>query len=611
MTVGATVAIGLGVLAAGAAYGAQHINSTKTELEDSVSVLTNSVDGVESLDVATAHASLAEAQARLSSASKKLTSPVWKLAALLPVGAQNTDAVRALVDRSLVAVSVADGFLRTDPTGRLRRADGSINVGSLNEFIPTLLELRKSLTGLNERLASDHGPWIVSPVRAKIDRFTPYVQRALEKVDTATNAAESLPEILGADKPRRYLMVFPTPAEARGSGGAIGNWGEIEVDNGKVSLKRFDRILALRRPDQPWQERADTFTPGYQARYAQFTPKQFFENLLVSPDFPSNAYALAGQYFELTGSSVDGVISVDPLGLAAVLALEGPLTVEGLAEPVTSENASRLLLHDLYVQAGETQEGRVSILEEIARATFDRITDIPLDEPARIADNLGPALRSRRVQIWSKNPRSQAYLTTVGASGRYLPDFEKKGQLDRFGVVMQNAGGNKIDWYVSRTIDYKAQVDEQNRISATAIVDVQNLAPPTGLPSYIIGNVITGRQVPFGTATEIISIYSRLELESASVSGEPIVMKRSTDLGLNVYDVFIDVAPMSHATMELTFKGQLDTSQGSPKTYDVDLLYQPQVNPDSYTVTVSNTTVSGTRKVVLSKPETINFPTHP
>ncbi len=571
------------VLAAGAGvvFAARQVRTTKGNFETAVNSLSNAIDPVEALDVEKASAALGVATSDLNRARESLDRPLWRLAAVLPIAAQNNRAITSLANGASAVSVEAQKLVGTQLLKTLRRDDGSVDVSALDRFVPALDTLQQSLISLNsdvQHAASD--PWVASPLADKATSFAPKVTKALSQVGAVKDASEHLPELLGATSTRRYLLVLPTLSESRGSGGLIGNFGEIEISNGKIALTRFDRINTLLVGGTPWEQRTGDYPPSYLTRYGSFTPKRYFQNLLVSPDFATNARIIAEQYPQASGRAIDGVISVDPYGLAALLALEGPLTVEGVAEPVTSVNAPKLLMYDLYVQAGERQDKRIPVLEDIARQSFERLREIPLGSPQLLISTIGPAFKSRHMQIWSRDAQSQNYLESIGASGSYLKKRAITG--DTIGLVAQNAGGNKIDWFVDKSLDYEVEVGKDGTVSATATINVQNRAPSTGLPSYVIGNLVDNRVVPIGTASVLLSVYSPLELVGATVFGERLEMERSTEFGLNVYSALLDVPSMSREELVLTLSGKLDSLPVG--AYPLEVLYQPLVNNDAVRV---------------------------
>ena len=73
-----------------------------------------------------------------------------------------------------------------------------------------------------------------------------------------------LPAFLGADGPRHYVFGASNPAELRGTGGLIGAYAILTVDQGRLSFSDFRPIQSLPRPDvsdvpSPSQEYSDNY----------------------------------------------------------------------------------------------------------------------------------------------------------------------------------------------------------------------------------------------------------------------------------------------------------------------------------------------------------------
>src|SRR5205085_2704111 len=141
-------------------------------------------------------------------------------------------------------------------------------------------------------------------------------------------------------------------SEARGSGGVIGNYGEIVADHGKLSLPRFGRIDDLKFAGVPPAQRKLDAPEDYLSRYGRFAANAAWQNTNMTPDFPAAARAMASLYPQSSGERVDGVLSVDPIGLAALLQVIGPVTVPDWPTPITADTAAKTLLYDVYISLG-------------------------------------------------------------------------------------------------------------------------------------------------------------------------------------------------------------------------------------------------------------------
>ena len=124
------------------------------------------------------------------------------------------------------------------------------------------------------------------PLADRVDEFAAEVDEALPQAEIASQGVAVAPGLFGGDGLRRYFVAFVTPAEQRGLGGFMGNFGILTADDGDLNLVRSDEILALQTP---LAARGATVTapPDYVARYGRFQPGVTPGDVTLSPDFPS------------------------------------------------------------------------------------------------------------------------------------------------------------------------------------------------------------------------------------------------------------------------------------------------------------------------------------
>jgi hypothetical protein len=442
-----------------------------------------------------------------------------------------------------------------------------------------------ALRQARKELAEVQDSWLLPPLRDRIDEFADDIDEA--RVDTSLAAAilKETPGLFGAEGPRRYLVVFVTPAELRGAGGFIGSYAELEVEDGKATLTRSGRIDDLLEAPGP-ERRTITGPADYLARYGRFDPARFPQDVTYSPHFPSDASVIAELYPQAGGAEVDGVIAVDPKGLAALLELTGPVPVDGLPAPLSAKNAVDILTRTQYLDLGD-RAARGEVLAEATRATFEELVNSALPTPRKLADTLSPAARGGHLRMWSPNRGEQRLFERLGADGSLaLP----RG-ADGFSVVQQNAGNNKIDAYLKRTIRYEPVVDaDTGKLTATMTIEMKNDVPFAPLPPSVSGNT---RGAPDGTNVTTLSLFTPNVVTSATIDGEPLTMGPSTERGLNAWDTpQFSIPPGATVTIVIELEGGLDLSKG----YTLRVLPQPVANPDLFsgTLRVENGAVAGT-----------------
>lgn len=116
---------------------------------------------------------------------------------------------------------------------------------------------------------------------------------------------------------------------------------------------------------------------------------------------------------------------------------------------------------------------------------------------------------------------------------------------------------------------------------ATAEVELENNAPSSGEPPYLIGNLVGAAP---GTNRMWLSVYSPLDLTSAEVGGQAVALSPDQELGRNVWSAFVEVPPGTSTTVTVGLAGRIDLSSGR---YRFDLLPQAMTRPDQVEVEVA------------------------
>jgi hypothetical protein len=296
-------------------------------------------------------------------------------------------------------------------------------------------------------------------------------------------------------------------------------------------------------------------TADYVARYGRFRPGYFFQDITLSPDLPSVAPAAAQVFADATGDRVDGVLTVDPYALAALLHFTGPVQVDGLAQPLTADDAAQILVRDQYTTFG-TDAARTDMLDQASRKTFDQLVHGSLPAPAAVADVLGPVVEQQRLAFHplaedaGVQAKEQALVDALHVGGA-VPATDGGDAVD---VITQNNGNNKIDMFLHRTVAYDVQYDPgSGHVTSTLAVTLRNDAPVSGLPASVIGSNDQG--LPPGTNRMWVSVYTPLDLREARLGGQVVPLEHEHELGRSVYSHYVDVPAGGSVELDLDLDG--------------------------------------------------------
>ena len=538
------------------------------------------IDARLALDAATgptpseALAGFQRAGVEFSSASSRLESPWAKPVAVLPGAAQNARALATAARVGQALASAGADAVGARTSAHLHVSGGAVNVDALERLRDPAARAEASLRAGHARLDHVRSPLLLPIVDHNLRTLLDRIDRADHQAITLETALAVLPGLMGSPAPRRYFLAIQNPAEARATGGIIGNFALVTVTNGHIALTTQGRDDQLNSAGNP-PARALDGPADYLARYGRFEPAQTWQNVTLSPDFPSVGHVIEQLYPQSGGVPVDGVISVDPAALAGVLQLIGPVSVPLWPVPLSGSNVTPILLHDQYLLP---QTARLQFMTDVVQAVFDRLKVVELTDPKAISTVFSGLFREKHVLLYSALAPEEDEFAQLGAAGAMsaAPD-------DFLATVTQNSSGNKIDWYLRRSVRDDVHFDPATgSVHATVTITLQNTAPSDGVPDYVIGGV--GPQATRrGENRTWVSVYTPFQLDGATFDAQPIGLEHQVELRRNVFSTFVVLEPGSTSTFVVNLSGR---ALPGPN-YELHVFAQPAVSPEQLAVHIS------------------------
>ena len=577
------VALGLGVLVglvlAGAAVALATVGN---DLMDGMDLADEGIVAARDADDELATQRLTEASRLLNSTSGTLEGWFVSPARALPVVGPNLRAVERLTHEVGDLAGVSAAAAAASDVELLRVNDGRLSPDAVANVKASLDSVEGSVKRAQVSVKDVSSPWLLAPITEQMDRLSTELDGNLPDVAAAREAVDVAHSLLAPGGTRRYLVLFVSPVETRGRTGFPGNYAELLVEDGKITMPRFGRVSELEQRGTPGAARKveGPLTEEYLRRYGPFDPLAIWRNVTMSPDLPTIADVVRQIYPQSGGEEIEGLLTVDPAGLAALMKFTPPINVAELPYPLTADNTEDFLQIHQYVAYPDTSQ-RIDVLGEVARQTFEQLLAAELPSPKTLVDTLSPAVKGGHIQFTTFTPTERTYFDKIGISGAFTP---KAGQV--LAVVNNNAGGNKLDAYLQRSLRYEAMWDPAtNTIAGKITVQLHNsAAAESDLPDYVVGNLV---DLPEGTNRTYLSVYTGHLLDAARLNGQPVNLQSQSELTANVYSTFVDVPPQGTVTLELDVHGTL----AYPGLFSFNLMPQPLVETEQVDLTLS---VAGT-----------------
>jgi hypothetical protein len=455
-----------------------------------------------------------------------------------------------------------------------------------------LKSLGQVFKSTQEQLASENrstsGLW--GPLghdRQKFDREDSRATKLLGQGVDLTNYA--LP-FLGAQGPQTYLVMGENNAEMRDQGSPL-SYALLHTTGGSFSVADGGNIhqLQLTAP-------ASVSVPaGTSAVFGGLNVTQTWQNTNATANFAFSGGDMQAMFAQATGIHVNGVIGLDTVALEGLLGLSGPVSVAGIPEPVTAQNAGYVLLDQLYagLPANSPQGPRREELTAVASGAVHQLQFGKVDLVA-LARTLATAVGGRHLQLWDEAPQYERTVRELGASGAIDTDDPSR----TFHVAVENATASKLDYFVAVSISDQVYVLKDGSAVVRTAVTVHNSAPAGQPASYQLGPDGANATVEGQYVGRVFLWGPRGSSQPSSTSESGLSLNAEQDLSLlpgqtkTAYFETTILHAVSHGILSLVFVPQ-------PRLQPVPLDVQLHV-PGSHTPRTLTTRVLLERTAALS-----------
>lgn len=501
---------------------------------------------------------LVQIQQHARGASDTTNDPIWRASTLLPLLGPNLRAVGEVADAAdSLASKAAEPLLDASTllaSAGLSPVDGQIDIAALEKVSPRLNTAAMTLKKAVERLAAIDRRYLVPEIADGLDEFVPQLEKTANAVDLSSRLTSILPSILGANEPRNYLVLVQNNAEIRATGGLPGSLAVVRIENGQIDLR-----------SQATGAELGKFVPRISVDQEQeliYTTRlgAYISDVNLTPDFPTAARTAKAMWETRYNTRIDGVLAIDPVVLAHILAASGPLPLQGPADlPVNSDfpallsadNVVRILLSEVYTTLDGP--GQDLFFASIAKQFFESLV-AGKTPPIELLQALVQSSDENRLHAWSDRKAEQDVIasTRLGGAITFGPDAGPGS----FGAFFNDGTGAKMDYYVKRQVQLVKDCRQGDYGETTVRVTSTNTADVRAsslLPSYVTGGGQHG--IPPGSVQTNIVVYGppAANVEIAKLNGERTDFAPYRHGNRPVAVLAVGLAPGESKTVEFTF----------------------------------------------------------
>ena len=297
------------------------------------------------------------------------------------------------------------------------------------------------------------------------------LQEFRDKFEYAADLAKTLPELLGENGRKTYMVLFQNNMELRPAGGFIGSFALVSFEKGK--LTGFD-VYDVYDADGQLKGHVE---PPFPIKKYLGEAGWYLRDSNWDPDFTVSAQRAEWFLDKELDVNVDGVVSLDLEFVKSLVNVFGSVEIKDFGKTVNSEN-----LYQITQEAAEQDffpgsRQKSSFLTALTKTLLDKITNIEKDQFAGTFAAIYKSLESRHIQLYAHDQNAENAISQFGWDGAILQsECADNCYKDYIAMAEANVGVNKANYYITRAMTADVNL-KQSTLSRQVTLTLKNSAP--------------------------------------------------------------------------------------------------------------------------------------
>jgi len=283
----------------------------------------------------------------------------------------------------------------------------------------------------------------LSSAKTKIAQLNEILAKTRKKIP-------AILELLGDRYPHRYLILLQNDTEARPTGGFIGSYIIMDINDGYLTKMDFHDVYEL---DGQLQE---YIAPPPDIKIVSDNWRMRDSN--YSPDFAISGEKAAWFLQKQGGPSVDSVIAVNQSFIEDLLRLSGPIKINSLSSELTADNFQVVLSYIIESKLTGEQTPK-AVMEELLPVFQKRLLSNASVQD--VLNSLIKGIKDKKILFYSRNEKVQKLFNELGMTNRVLQTGKKEDYLN---VISTSIGGNKSDKYINQNIKHVTNISADGTV---------------------------------------------------------------------------------------------------------------------------------------------------
>lgn len=426
-------------------------------------------------------------------------------------------------------------------------AGQGISIGDFEELKTKVDIFRASIISAKKQMEKTDIPFFPK------EDFLIFLSSAYNKLTSINDVAPMVEEFLAAVKPRTYLILFQNNMELRSTGGFIGSYAILQIDNGHISDFRIEDVYTA-----DGQLKGHVEPPAAFRKYMS-QPHYFLRDSNFDPDFAVSGEKAAWFLEKELGTKVDGVIGINLFLAQKILKVIGPVQLADFNnEKISAENffqkEQQFVEKDFFPGSTQKKDFLTALNNTIiAKLTSDQhflFSILPV---------IKQAFEEKNILLYTRDSTLQKMIEEKGYGGRMAEvkctdSTDGSGNFiggsicfsDYLSVIETNLGVNKVNYFISKSVTVEKKIGGDGKISSVVTLSYEN----DSLPEINKGN---------NTYTNYLRLFVPLgsKLNSVTLNGFPIPL---SDIDIENYQsdkisigFLVKIAPENKGVVKISY----------------------------------------------------------
>lgn len=312
------------------------------------------------------------------------------------------------------------------------------------------------------------------------DLTSSYLADYREKLLKGQSLSVFLPEIVGLNSRKTYLILFQNNLELRPTGGFISAFGLVSLENGK--LINFE-VHDIYEADSQLKGQIE---PPQKINEILGEKVWYFRDANFDPEFTASAQKALWFLDKEMNVTADGVIAVNLQILQKTLEVLGETSVPGYDEKISFENLSQKV-----IQYSETssfkKENKKEFLVSLIETIFSEVKKAEKEKIIKLEGVIFNQLETNEALLFSQDLNVQSQINELGWGGG-LKQYQKKIEgysifSDYLYLNEANLGVNKVNYFMDRKTDHQIDISNQGVVKEKLSLIYENKSPSENWPA--------------------------------------------------------------------------------------------------------------------------------